>query len=119
MTKQELLQAALSHPHPTPAALAEAFARQCAVENMGQRLIDLVTEPRPGSTPDLADVVPRAYNRFYHEMENDEQADGLNEERKSFLKDARRAARKVRDAGLPLTLANADLAWNEKAPFNA
>lgn len=119
MTKQELLDSSLAHPYPTPGDLAEAFAKQCAVENMGRRLVDLVEVPRPGSTPDLAEVVPRAYNRFYHEMETDEQANGLNAERKSFLKGARQAARKVRDAGLPLTLANVDLAWNKKAPFDA
>jgi hypothetical protein len=117
MNSKELVAAALEHPYPTLVDLAEAFAKECAVSNCGMSLHDFVTAPRAGSTPDLAKVIPDAYNRFYQQSETDEQADGLEAERKSFLKPARQAARAVRDLKLPLTLANALKAYYGEAPF--
>lgn len=117
MDKKQLIEAALNHPYATPADLAEAFAKECAVENMGMKLEHFVDGTREGVTPDLSRVIPGAYSRFYQESETDEMADGIDTERKSFLKDARKAARAVRDARLPLTLANASLAYYGKAPF--
>lgn len=117
MTSKELVAAALEHPYPMPGELAEAFAKECAVINCGMSLHDYVTAPREGSTPDLARVIPGAYSRFYQQSESDEQADGLEAERKSFLKPARQAARAVRDLKLPLTLANARKAYFGEAPF--
>ena len=118
MNKKELIEAALNHPYATPADLAEAFAKECAVTNMGMTLEMFVDGTREGVVPDLSRVIPGAYSRFYQQSESDEMADGIDAERKSFLKDARKAARAVRDAKLPLTLAGARLAYFGKPPFN-
>jgi hypothetical protein len=117
MTSKELVAAALEHPYPSPGDLAEAFAKECAVSNIGMSLHDYVSPPRKGSTPDLAKVVPGAFSRCYQQSESDSDAECLEAERTSFLKPARQAARAVRDAKLPLTLANARKAYYGQAPF--
>lgn len=117
MNKTELIAAALNHPYATAGDLAEAFAKECAVTNMGMKLEFLVDGSREGCTPELTTVIPRAYDRAVGESESDAMADAFNSERKSFLKPARRAAGAVLKAKLPLTLANARLAYYGKAPF--
>jgi hypothetical protein len=44
-------------------------------------------------------------------------ADGVWDEYKSWVKQAKKDATRVQKAGLPLTLANARLAFENKGPF--
>jgi hypothetical protein len=81
---------------------------------MGQDLADFCNR---GYKLKPEELVEFAWGCFMGDMESDEMAEGTMDEYRSWLKDARRDAEKVRKAGLPLTLANATLAFELKGPF--
>jgi hypothetical protein len=57
------------------------------------------------------------YNRLRSEAESDEVHDAIVQEYKSWLKDAKKECAMIKKANLPLTLANAELAFSKKGPF--
>jgi hypothetical protein len=94
----------------------EKFIQMCAREhtiaNMGQEVEDFDTHGRPEH------VVDNAYHQMLNDIcTEDEMVDGIEEEYRSWLKDARRDALRVQKAGLPLCLWNARLAFENKGPF--
>ncbi len=96
----------------------EKFVRMCAQEhtiaNMGFELADHMLgygSERPEN------IVAAAYNSLYQSSESDEMAEGIEDEFRSWLKDARKDGLRVQKSGLPLTLANARLAFENKGPF--
>lgn len=114
MNKQELIKAAHDHVWTDFEAFIKMVAKEHAIANMGQDLSDFVHR---GFTPKPEQVVDFAWSSFMGDMESDEMAEGTMDEYRSWLKDARRDAEKVRKAGLPLTLANVTLAFELKGPF--
>ncbi len=123
MDKRQLIEAVLNYPYATPEALIDAHAKEMTLGNMGQSLADYAHLPRPTasrpvpSMPDLSTVVTRAYDEFYQSSESDEIAKCIADEHRSWVKSAKKDVTKVVKGGLPLTLANARLAWEEKGPF--
>lgn len=95
----------------------EKFVKMCAKEhaiaNMGQCFEAL--SGNSARNPEL--IVESAFSQLRNDCESDEMAEGVWEEYQSWLKDARRDALLVQKAGLPLTLANTQLAFNKQGPF--
>lgn len=94
----------------------EKFVRMCAREhtiaNMGQEVEDF----DPGGRPEH--VVDNAYQQMLNDIcTEDEMVDGIEDEYRSWLKDARRDALRVQKAGLPLTLENSRRAFMNEFPF--
>lgn len=114
MDKNEQIKAASEHVWTDFEAFVKMCAKEHAIANMGQELGDFLHR---GYTPKPEQLVDFAWNAFMGDMESDEMAEGTMDEYRSWLKDARRDAEKVRKAGLPLTLANATLAFELKGPF--
>jgi len=95
----------------------DKFVRMCAQEhtiaNMGQCFESLVGHS--SSKPEL--IIAQAYSQLRNDCESDEMADGIEDELKYWLKVAKKDATRVQKAGLPLTLANARLAFENQGPF--
>lgn len=123
MTKQEMIDGAFQFVFATAEALVKAHAQEMTLGNMGQSLVDYVYPPKVSPTradppvPDLSSVVSRAFNEFYQGSESDEIAQCISDELHDWMKSAKKDVAKVVKKGLPLTLANARLAWEEKGPF--
>lgn len=116
MNKGEIIKAAEDYVWTDFEKFVRMLAKEHTVANMGFDLGEAFQGYGSRNIPpDL--VVEMAYNTLYQGSESDEMAEGIEEEYRSWLKDARRDAEKVRKAGLPLTLANASLAFELKGPF--
>lgn len=111
--KQTIINAALDHAYPNVEQLVEDFARRFALENMGQRLVDHLQSVRV--TPDR--VYASCWNSLYQSSESDEMARGLEAERKAWVKDGKKCAKKVQAKKLRLTMRNMEEAWYGRGPF--
>lgn len=118
MTKKELIDATFQFVFPTPEDLADAHAKEMTLSNMGQTLANYVDVPKRAPTAHfLRTLVTFAYADYFQGSESDEIAKCISDEHMSWVKDAKKDVAKVVKKGLPLTLANARLAWEEKGPF--
>lgn len=113
-TKNESIELATLHVWTDFEAFIKMLAKEHTVANMGMDLVDFVGR---GYVPKPEDVVNYAFNGLMNDMESDEMADGVQDEYRSWLKQGRKDAERVRKAGLPLTLANAALSFENKGPF--
>jgi hypothetical protein len=86
-----------SEVHATEESLIKATAVRHTVINLGQ------------NWPEIMHLTQLA--------ESDEMYDGVIDEYKSWLKDAKKEVKMVVKAKLPLTLANTELAFSRKGPF--
>jgi len=87
-------------------------AREHTIANMGMDILDHVN---PKSPPEK--VVLHAWYDFCNLAESDEMLDSFEEEKRSWLRQSADDAKKVQKEGLPLTLANARMAFEFKGPF--
>jgi hypothetical protein len=86
-------------PYSDLESFAKAIAERHTVLNLGQ------------PWPEVS------YQQLRSEAESDEMYDGIVEEFRSWLKDARKEANMVADAGLPWTLASAEDAFMKRGVF--
>ncbi len=108
------LQQALEHVWTDLEKFIKMCAKEHTIANMGQDLRDYVS----GTYREPQYIVDQAYQQFLNDIcMDDDMVDGVEEEYRSWLKDARRDALRVQKAGLPLTLANARLAFENQGPF--
>lgn len=114
--RQEFLAACMSFVHADFEQYVRTIAMEHTIANLGQELGELVAVGGLWCRPE--DGVRQAYRQLIGDCESDEMAEGVEEEYRSWLKDARADAQRVRDAGLPLTLENARLAFERKGPFS-
>ena len=115
-TKQALIALAYAHVYEDAEQLIQDFTRTFALTNSGQVLTDYVSSPslaqrHPGS------ILRGCWSSFYGQAEGDEMAAGMEAERKSWLKDAKRCVKAVQKKGLPLTMKNAEDAWSNRGAF--
>lgn len=118
-----VIKAALDHVYADEQKLIEDCAREHSLVNMGQSLKQLIrsswgSDAIERFTKNPEQLVGACYNAFYQGSESDEMAEGIDRERRSFLKDSKRDVARVKKAGLPLTIANARLAFLGKPPFD-
>ena len=112
--KIALVAAAMAHVYTVDDELVQDFARESCIANMGQSLTDYIGQFRNNDTGKL---VRYAYDAFYQQSESDEMARMLDDERKSFLKDAKKCLAQVKKAKQPLTLGNMRDAYLGQGPF--
>ena len=119
-----VIKAALDHVYTDEQKLIEDCAKEHAIANMGQTLKGIISSGYGAQsaiarfTKNPEQLVSACYSAFYGGSESEEMADGIDRERRSFLKDSKRDVAKVKKAGLPLTIANARLAFLNKPPFD-
>lgn len=121
-----VIKAALDHVYTDEQKLIEDCAKEHAIANMGQTLKGIISSGYGGYgtqsvarfTKNPEQLVSACYSAFYGGSESEEMADGIDCERRSFLKDSKRDVAKVKKAGLPLTIANVHLAFLSKPPFD-
>jgi uncharacterized protein YifE (UPF0438 family) len=111
--KSECFEAASSHVWTDFDKFVTMCAKEHAIANMGQSFEDLAGYG--ANRPEL--IVEQAFSQLRNDCESDEMADGVWDEYKSWVKQAKKDATRVQKAGLPLTLANARLAFENKGPF--
>lgn len=87
------------------------ISREHAIANMGQTLEDLT-----GSSAWLKpeDLISSAFHQLRNDCESDEMADGVDEEAKQWLKQAKKDAAVVKKLGLPWTIDNSRLVFEKK-----
>lgn len=108
------LQQALEHVWTDLEAFIKMCAKEHTIANLGQDLRDYVH----GTYRDPQYIVDGAYQQFLNDIcTDDDMVDSIEDEYRSWLKDARRDALLVQKAGLPLTLANARMAFEKQGPF--
>ncbi len=112
---KEIIAAATVHVWTDFEKFVQMLAKEHTIANMGMELSDYVSRSCGSSRPE--DTVNHAFSGLMNDMESDEMADGVQEEYRSWLKQGRKDALRVQKAGLPLTLANATLAFENKGPF--
>ena len=115
-SKKDLIAAAFAYVYPDAEALIKDVAKEHTIANMGQNLEDFIVatewlEKNPQQ------LVGSCYNSFYDQSESEEMAEGIEDERKSWLKQAKKDVALVQKKGLPLTLENVRLAFEKKGPF--
>lgn len=113
LTKKQIIDLAFQHVYTDVEAFRKDIAKEHCIANMGQELGDFVD----GHFKDPARVISWAYNAFYQQSESDEMAEGIDEEMRSWLKEADKQIKAVQKKGLPLTMENARLAFEKKGPF--
>ena len=111
--KQAIIDRALNHVYTDLETYVRDIAREHTVANMGQDLEWLMGSPsfyekRPET------LISGCYNQLRNDCESDEMADGIHDEYRSWVKDARRDAAIVQKNNLSLTIANAMLAFERK-----
>lgn len=108
------IDAAFDYVYEDVEAFVKVCAREHTIANLGQSLEDLARRAFSSSPEHL---VNNCYSTFYGDCESEEMANGVTDEYRAWLKDARRDAQKVLKAGLPLTLKNARDAFELKGQF--
>lgn len=115
MNRNETVQHALTLVYTDFDRYVRDIAREHTVVNMGFELTDVEHYAGP------EDLIRSAYQ---HVLECNAEAlgevegcDSVEEEFRSWLKDAKRDAARVRKAKLPLTLENARMAFLNRGPF--
>ena len=111
--KKETIEAAFNHVHTDVENLIKQAASEHAIANMGQVLEDFF----PYGQPNLEKFFSQCFSIFYQQSESDEMAEGLEAERKEWMKDAKRDVAAVQKKGLPLTMRNVRDAFEFKGPF--
>lgn len=96
---KDLREKLLNEVHTNVESLIKAAAERHTVLNLG------------------ANWPEDTYYRLRSEAESDEVHEGIVEEYKSWLKDAKKEAAMVVKAKLPLTLESMELAFMKKGPF--
>lgn len=112
MKTTDRVEQAMNHVWADFEAYVRMLAKEHTIANMGQDLAALGAHAASSET-----YVAAAYSQLLTDCESDEMADGIEEEYREWLKQARSDAEAVRGANLPLTLANARLAFEKKGPF--
>lgn len=97
---KELREAAESKVHTSVETLIKAAAERHTVLNLGQ------------NWPETS------YSRLLSECEDDSQYKAVQDELKMWIKSAKKEAKMVVAAKLPLTLNSMELAFMKKFPFN-
>lgn len=114
-TKQEIIAAALAYEYDDKEACILDAAKEHCIANMGQQLGDFLYGTGLADRPNQ--VIRSCYNTFYQQSESDEMAEGIQDEMRSWIKDARQDVEKVIKMGLPLTLANVRMSFMYEGPF--
>jgi len=113
-TKKQIIDLAYGFVYTDAELLVQDFAKVFALTNMGQQLSDYVghhVAAQPGS------VFRACWGNFYGQSESDEMAEGLDAERRAWLKDGRKLLAQVQKKGQPLTMRSMEDAWEKKGAF--
>ena len=109
MTTKENIAAAFAHVYTEADRLIQDVAKEHAIANMGQTLEEHLQRAAPP-----ADVIAVCWSSFYGQSESVEMARDLDQERKGWLKQAKKDVATLVKKKLPLTLENARLAFERK-----
>lgn len=114
LTPKEAVQAAMTLVYEDFEAYVKDIAREHTIANLGQEL-----EDHCGShNRDGKHVISSGFQQLREDCgETDESLQCVDDEYRSWLKEARKDAEKVRSAGLPLTIENSRLAFLKQGPF--
>jgi hypothetical protein len=118
MNRKEIVALAFAYVYPNVDELIKAQAREHTIANMGfsvEQMLERFSLTGLEKTPDR--VIDLAWSGLMGDMESDEMADGVNDEYRAWLKDAKRDALLVQKAGLPLTLDNTRQAFEKTGQF--
>jgi len=113
-TAQQLVDAAFAYVYTDPYRLVQDAAKEHTIANMGQSLEELVTRAHC-SLARPEGIVSSAYSALASDCAMEEV--DIDDERLSWVKDARRDVALVQKKGLPLTLANVRHAFEFTGPF--
>jgi len=94
--------------------LVKDQAMEHTIANMGQCLEDFARSSMPADR-----LIRLCYQDLRQQCESDEMADGIDEEYRDWLKEARKSVAMVQKKGLPLTLTNTRDAFERKGAFAA
>lgn len=113
LTVKQFIDLAFQHVYEDVEKFRKDIAKEHCIANMGQELSDFIhsTSGHP------KDAIAQAYGSFYQQSESDEMAEGIDDEMKSWLKEADKQIKAVQKKKLPLTMENARLAFEKKGPF--
>lgn len=114
MKKADLIKAAFKHEYNTVEELAEVQAMEHTIANLGQAVEDFMsTHSKP------QDVVKHAFLGMREAVGSElgDDAQGVDEEKKDWFKEATKNAKAVKAKGLPLTLENTRHAFERTGPF--
>lgn len=115
-TKKSIIAAAFAYVYPDAESLIKDVAKEHCIANMGQNLEDFITASEwLAKHPEQ--VISSCYSNFYGQSESDDMAEGIDEERRAWLKQAKKDVAAVQKKGLPLTMENVRLAFENKGPF--
>lgn len=89
------------------------LAKEFALSNLGQELEDHIRFSK--CAPEH--VIDHAWSGMLSECDSDEMEEGMHDERRGWEKDAKKMLKQLKSKKLPLTIANAHLAWEIKGPF--
>jgi len=118
MTNKELIALAFAHVYTDEEKFVEAQAMEHTIANAGLSIRDHLSY---GTTwfethPDeVIEVIPSAFNQ----MREDFGGEGVDiePEMRDWKKQAKKDTKLILKAGLPMTMANARLAFEKKGPF--
>lgn len=108
--KSELVTQAMNVVYTDWEKYLRDIAREHTIANMGQDLESLMQGCR--EVPEH--VISDAFNQLRNDCESDEMADGVDEEFRSWLKQAKKDAAVVKKLGLPWTIDNSRLVFEKK-----
>ena len=111
--KKKAIEAAFDHVHTDVERLIKQAASENAVVNMGQSIEDWFPYFDPG--PET--LLERCFSNFYQSSESDEMAEGLEDERRAWVKTAKRDVAAVQKKKLPLTVRNVQDACFKRGAF--
>ena len=110
--REAAFEAILTHEYDDFERYVKDIASQHAIGNSGFEVVEFVDcRSKP------ADGMHRAWIGFTQLAESDEMYDSFHEEREGWLDESRDDAERVRGVGLPLTLTNARLVFEQTGPF--
>ena len=116
LTVKQIIAAAFAYVYTDADKLIQDVAKEHAIANMGHELGDFITE-REWLSKHPEQVISSCWNNWMGQIESDEMADGQNDERKVWLKQAKKDVAAVQKKKLPLTMENVMLAFEGKGPF--